>query len=142
MEVRDHHKLQGLAVQLQGLTVPDGDGVEVPVDDLLEEADGTGSGHNLDPGIQLQQPLHAATVIRLRMADYQIVHLIDGRDLPHLRKPVFQALDLSRLKKDSMTASFENIGVVGSTELRVHDDVKHPEVVIQGAGKIKTRLKL
>ena len=74
------------------------------------------------------------------MADYQIVHLIDGRDLPHLRKPVVQALDLSRLKKDSMTASFENIGVVGSTELRVHDDVKHPEVVIQGAGK--TRLKL
>ena len=142
VEVGHHHELQGPAVQRQGLAVPDGEGVEIPVDDLLEEADGTGGGHNFDPWIQLQQPLHAAAVVRLRVADHQIVHLLDGRDLLHLRKPAVQALDLGGLKEDCVMLGLEDIGVIGGAKLRIHDDVEYSQVVVQGAGKIKTGLEL
>ena len=35
VQVGHHHELQGLVVQGQGLAIPDGDGVEIPVDDLF-----------------------------------------------------------------------------------------------------------
>ena len=141
VKVGHHHELQGLSIQLQSLAVPDRDGVEVPVNNLLKKTNGAAGGYNLDPWIELQQPLHAAAVVRLRVADHQVVHLIDGSDLPHLFKPAVQALNLGGLKEHRMPAGFQNIGVVGGTKLRVHDDVEHPEVMIQGSGKIKTRFQ-
>ena len=141
VEVGNHHELQSLVVQLQSLAVLDGDGVEIPIDDLFQKVDGAAGGHDLQPGVELQQALHAAAVVGLGVADHQIVHLVDGGDGAHLLQPAVQAFGLSRLKKDGMVGSFQHVGIVGGAVLGVHDDVKHPQVVIQGAGKIKTGLE-
>ena len=141
VEVGNHHELQSLVVQLQSLAVLDGDGVEIPIDDLFQKVDGAAGGHDLQPGVELQQALHAAAVVGLGVADHQIVHLVDGGDGAHLLQPAVQAFGLSRLKKDGMVGGFQHVGIVGGAVLGVHDDVKHPQVVIQGAGKIKTGLE-
>lgn len=40
VEVGNHHELQRLIVQLQGLAVLDGNGVEISIDDLFQKVDG------------------------------------------------------------------------------------------------------
>ena len=142
VQVGHYQKFQSLVVQSQSLAVPDGDGVKVPVDDLFQEIDGTAGGHDLDAGVQFQQLFHAAAVVRLGVADYQIIHLLNGGNGLHLFQPAVQTLDLGGLEQYGVVCRFEHIGIVGGTELGVHDYVKDPQIRVQCAGKVKTGLEL
>lgn len=53
-----------------------------------------------------------------------------------------RAFGLGGLKQDGVVGGLEHIGVLGSAELGVHDDVEDAQVVVQRAGKIKAGFEL
>ena len=81
-------------------------------------------------------------MVRLGVADHQIVHLLKGGDGLYLFQPAVQTLDLGGLEQHGVVRRFEHIGVVGGAELGVHDHVKDPQIRVQRAGKVKTGLEL
>ncbi len=54
---------------------------KVPIDNMLEEGNGCGGGNHFEPGIQVQKTLHAARMVRLRVAYHQIVDFLHICDL-------------------------------------------------------------
>ena len=140
VEVGYHDEFQRLVIHRQRLPVLDGNRVKITVYDFPEKLQRTARPHDLQAGIELQQPLDASAVIRLRVADDQIVHRFDGGDLPHLLEPALQTLGLCGLEEDSVVLGLQDIGIIGRSVLRVHNDVKYPEVMVDRACKIQSRL--
>ena len=76
-------------------------------------------------------------MIRLRMADYQIVDAVNVHDFLQLFNVVLKKLRLGSLEQDRLVAGFQNVGVVGGSKLCVHDDVKDAEILVCDAGPVE-----
>ena len=142
MQVRHNQKLQGPVPDPHLLVVLHRQAHKVLIHNLLQEADRAGGSHDLHLGAVLQKPLHASRVIRLRVAHHQIV---DGRHIdnsPKLLQILLKKSRFCRLKENRLPCGFHHIGIVGCAELRVHDNIKHPELLIHNSRPIKVFTKL
>ena len=111
---------------------------KIPVHDLAQKSEGAGSCQNLHLRTVVKKPFHAACMVRLRMAHYQI---IDGCHIDHflqifqifLKKPFFYGL-----KQDRLVPCLHRIGIIGCTRLRVHDNIKYTQFGIHDSGPVET----
>ena len=137
VEAGDGVEADGLVAQAQGIALPHHHGVEVPVDDVPQEGDGRGGADDLDVGIDVQQFFDAAGVVRLRVVHDDVLDVLHRRDLLHRLQIVVEELGLGGLKQCGLFAALQDVGVVGGAELGVHDDVEHPQVLVQNAHPVQ-----
>ena len=137
VEVGQHHEAQRLAAQRQGVPVFYGHGVEVPVDDLLQEPDGGAGAHDHQAGIELDELFDGAGMVRLRVVHHQVV---DGLRTAQLRQALFifvPEFQLACLKQRGFLAAAQGIRIIGGAELRHHHDIEDPQLRVQNAVPIQ-----
>ncbi len=105
---------------------------------MLQEADGHSRPHDFDIRIDLQELFDASRMIWLRVIYDYILDVLNRRDLRHRIEIFVEKLCLSAFKQRRLFAALQHIGIVGGSEFRIHDNVKHAQILIQHADPIET----
>ena len=81
-------------------------------------------------------------MIRLSVVNHQIINLRHVCDLFQFLQIIVKKLCLDRFEKDDLISGLVNIGIVGGSKLRIHNDVKYAERVVQNSRPVKVLAKL
>ena len=137
VEIRYKHKLQCTVSDYHFLPVSCRNPDKIPVHDLLKEAQRASGCYDFHLRAVIKKPLHASCMIRFRVAHDKIIYFVYIDHFLQFFTILIEKLCLCRLKQNCLVSGFHHIGVIRRSELRVHDNVKNPKLVINNTRPVK-----
>ena len=101
--------------QVNLVLLRDGAGRKRAIDDFFQKRQRRSAAQHRGAGRKLQQPLHAARVVRLGMVDDDIIQRSRVAHLADIGKELLKERLLARLEQHRFFSALHDIGIVGST---------------------------
>ena len=137
MKIRYRHERKRLVPNFHRFIILNLDTVEIPVHNVFQEINRTAGCDDFHVGIDVQQKLHTACMIRLRVIHHKVINLFNFRDLFKLSQILIEEFSLRRLKKHRFIPCFKYIGVIRGAEFRQHNNIEYPQVLIYYSCPVK-----
>ena len=141
VQVRQHEEFQRFIANLHFVAIFYRNAVKIAVDDIFQKANRNRCRNDFCTGILFQYFCDTARMVRLGVVYHNVVNRCNIQRFGKRFFILIIKFCLCRFKQHGFVTAFKDIGIVGRSKFRIHNDVEYPQILVQYSSPIKIRLQ-